>query len=319
MDRTVTGLADVYTESPWEDDIRSDFKCPMFKLHTNCSLRANEHFMGQQSTGFHICWMEYEQKAATEAQVVHEAWARYPLQEALERTEETIGTVCGSVRASFDPAILGKLLKHLQVGSFETPPWPWGLPDQKWWTVLVLAPKNAPQALSTVGSYIHKDTNLWVVMLYHIHRFVKMATRSWVEIEESFERLLAGSLTEKLVAEDKEFSQSHKLFWLINKIDGIVPMIADAITQWEWYLDVNGLDSKFDALRQILFFGEVREGADLHEYQRQETIKKFNKKVAAVEVLMKRLRNSQRRFEAMRDRARSLRDGVNSDALPETS
>jgi hypothetical protein len=53
-----------------------------------------------------------------------------------------------------------------------------------------------------------------------------MASRSWVEIEESFERLLAGSLTEKLLAEDNKFSQSQKLFWLINKIDSILLMIA---------------------------------------------------------------------------------------------
>jgi hypothetical protein len=65
--------------------------------------------------------------------------------------------------------------------------------DKKWWTILVLAPKDTPPVLRTEYRSISEGTNLWVVMLYHIHHFTEMASQSWVKIKESFEQLLLGA------------------------------------------------------------------------------------------------------------------------------
>lgn len=113
-----------------------------------------------------------------------------------------------------------------------------------------------------------------------------MASQSWVKVGDDFEQLLAGSFVEEMLAEDDKFSESQKLFWIINKVDSILPMIADAVVQWNWYMDANDLRSN------------------------PRDMPRFKEKLVAIEVLIQRLQSSQRGFEDMRDRARSLRDGV---------
>jgi hypothetical protein len=68
-------------------------------------------------------------------------------------------------------------------------------------------------------------------------------------------------------------------------------------------------------LYEVLFFkgvGVAGEELKLLDEWREMTLGEFNKIVAAIEELIKRLKSSQKSFEAIRDCARSLRDGVNS-------
>ncbi|KAE9366522.1 hypothetical protein N431DRAFT_471572 [Stipitochalara longipes BDJ] len=198
----------------------------------------------------------------------------YSLGGSFEITDIAGGTVAGTIECFRTPDLSGVI-------------------DDEWWTILVLAPKNARLGNSACGGYQHEErTNLWVTMLYHIHYFIETASQSWMEIKEIFEELLAGSFAEEMLAEDDKFSLSQKLFWIINKIDYILPMITDAVVQWDRYMDAHNL--------RINHLDLCKAG----------TIKLFEEKVAEIKVLIHRLQISQEDFEAMRDRARSLRDGL---------
>jgi hypothetical protein len=107
-------------------------------------------------------------------------------------------------------------------------------------------------------------------MLYYIHFLIQTASESWADVRDAIEQLLAGSIGEEALAEDDKFSQSQKLFWVINKIDSILPMIADAVTQWNWYLK------------------------SLHPVVGNP----FIPKIEEVEVLIERLLSSQKGFES---------------------
>jgi hypothetical protein len=67
------------------------------------------------------------------------------------------------------------------------------------------------------------------------------ASGSWVELADEFEELLVLDDTSELLPEDEKFLQSQKLFWILNKIDELLPMMSDEIIQWTWFRDSNNL------------------------------------------------------------------------------
>ena len=86
-------------------------------------------------------------------------------------------------------------------------------------------------------------------MCHYIAETMEAATRSWVTIALYMEQLLTSDNTDHVLIEDDDFSQSKKLFWIISKIDQILPMIADTIAQWNWFSETNNLSQANDGAR----------------------------------------------------------------------
>jgi hypothetical protein len=156
------------------------------------------------------------------------------------------------------------------------------------------------------GFSLQFGSSLWVVLAAHVHWFMEMASNSWVKIGDYLEQLLILDGIEQVLVEDGKFSQSQKLFWIINKVDELLPMIADAVTQGEWYQKANQLKLLGNIDQQ---FEQLADSDPLHRKYLQD-------KVQDIEELKGRLEDSYKRFEAVRERARSLRDGVSSFSRP---
>jgi hypothetical protein len=136
-----------------------------------------------------------------------------------------------------------------------------------------------------------------------IHKFMAKASASWVELADEFEKLLILDNTKGILLEDEKFPQSRKLFWMLNKIEELLPMITDEIVQWNWFRDSNNFKSPADD-----FFEEKDWVGRIVSKEKQITA--FQQKVWKIEKIVPRLEDSILRFQAIRERARSLRDGV---------
>jgi hypothetical protein len=136
-----------------------------------------------------------------------------------------------------------------------------------------------------------------------IHTFMARASASWVELADEFEKLLVLDETKGILLEDEKFSQSQKLFWMLNKIEELLPMITDEIVQWNWFRDSNNFESPIDSFFEL----KDRRGRIV---SKETQITEFRKKLSEIEKILPRLEDSKLRFQAIRERARSLRDGV---------
>ena len=130
------------------------------------------------------------------------------------------------------------------------------------------------------------------------------ASVSWVQIADEFEKLLVLDDTKGILLEDEKFSQSQKLFWMLNKIEEFLPMITDVAVQWTWFRDANYLESLVD---DDFFEGRDWRGKIISKDKQQA---EYHKKLSEIKKLIQRLEDSKLRFQAIRERARSLRDGV---------
>jgi hypothetical protein len=169
--------------------------------------------------------------------------------------------------------------------------------SKEWWTLLILTPLGQP------GAAYGSGMGLWTAITKQIHSFMARASGSWIELADEFEKLLVLDDAKGILLEDEKFSQSQKLFWMFNKIDEILPMITDEIVQWSWFRDSNNFESPADD-----FFELKGWGGNIVSKEKQITT--FQMKVAEIEKILPRLEDSKLRFQAIRERARSLRDGV---------
>jgi len=191
--------------------------------------------------------------------------------------------------------------------------------DRAWWTVLALYPRYhdfswTPQSplQQLRASYVHKfpfdddtyqlDKSVWGVMLDHAHKFMETASHCWDEIADYLEgEVMTAANDDVILHENGTFSQSTRLFWIINTIDESLPIIIDSVMQWDrfWKIAESIADSDLD-----LFTG-------YYTFSKEE----FGVMIQKIEDLKRRLWNSDLRFKAIRERARSLRDGVSSTQL----
>jgi hypothetical protein len=151
---------------------------------------------------------------------------------------------------------------------------------------------------------IPTGTTSWMMLAVHVHWFMEMASNSWVNIGDHLEQLLVSGEIDQVSIEDDEFSHSRKLFWIINKVDELLPIITDAVTQRDWYQNANQL--KLEALPQL------DPPSHILITKRTNGMEDLRAKIQDIEELKGRLQVSYKRFEAIRERARSLRDGVGS-------
>jgi hypothetical protein len=61
------------------------------------------------------------------------------------------------------------------------------------------------------------------------------ASISWSQTADHLESLPSFGRLSGLVVKDNEFYESEKLFWMINKIGEILPVIEDSSIQREWF------------------------------------------------------------------------------------
>jgi hypothetical protein len=169
--------------------------------------------------------------------------------------------------------------------------------SKEWWTLLILTPLGEP------GAAYESGVGLWMTIAIQIHSFMAKASGSWVELADEFEKLLVLDDSKVISLEDEKFSQSQKLFWMLNKIDQVLPMITDDIVQWIWFRDSNNFESPADDFFELKDdWGTI--------VSKENQITEFQEMLAEIEKIVQRLEDSKLRFQTIHERARSLRDGV---------
>lgn len=186
--------------------------------------------------------------------------------------------------------------------------------------MLVLSPTKADQSINDEW-FLPGQGNLWIIMARAIRSFMDTAHHSWEHIGRHLERLLPPPDSDELLQEDHKFSQSQKLFWIINKVDEIMPIISDGIEQWDWFREKKRLASlyDYDLMDRVVYIeDEIVDGATKHSpprVNRDEMRIRVNREemrlsVKSIDEIKQRLLKSAERFKAVRERALSLRDGV---------
>jgi hypothetical protein len=150
---------------------------------------------------------------------------------------------------------------------------------------------------------------LWKFMTFYIHQFMQSASQSSIRIADEFEELLDPDDLSQILIEDDKFSRSQMLFWLINKIDEILPMITDAVAQWEWYRQPTRLA---EMTGNNFNYVKTTEDPDW-DWNLPKRKEVFDKQIHEIDKHTEELQYSIKRFEAMRERAKALRDGVGAD------
>lgn len=112
-----------------------------------------------------------------------------------------------------------------------------------------------------------------------------IASGSWVELADEFEELLVLDGTSEILPEDEKFLQSQKLFWILNKIDELLPMISDEIIQWTWFRDSNNLGP----LTSADFSDEKDRVGNILKNTKERQLKKLQDNLLEIEKILPRL------------------------------
>ena len=183
----------------------------------------------------------------------------------------------------------------------------------EYWTLLFLLPHHKRR-----GPHIYRDMEefgrckwLMMAMLVGISWSLEWASRSWVIVADRLEELLHPVDAEELPVDD-DYSQSHSCFWIISNIEEFEPMILDAIEQWTSFSTKYKLHNEMqDFPLEQLEMPDIdsphkeakREG---QERRREEMLERMHE----INTHKKRLNDSLRRLQALRKKAKTIRDGV---------
>ncbi|KAH6677159.1 hypothetical protein B0J14DRAFT_651052 [Halenospora varia] len=220
--------------------------------------------------------------------IINKAWRRHEIPGSRIKTIETVSAT---------------------VESFSTRQHP---ESSAWWTILALLPNcYSPHGLRHAiyhRSLIRNCTeSLFCMVLLHVREYLQLACESRQIVEKELDDFLSENITQGVLAEDDD--QSVKLFWLMQKIDAILPMIADSVNQWEWYANGNKLKSTDDIqLNNILYSYGTEE---IHDYLDPDYRLAYARSlVEEIESWKEQLQGAAKSFTIMRERARTLRDGI---------
>ena len=168
--------------------------------------------------------------------------------------------------------------------------------DSDYWTLLFLAPKESLYRTifrkgvgdNDSGEGVEISTRI-VATLSAINQALSWASYSWVKVVEVLELCLDFEQGNgELFADSADFSHSRRCFWVINTVDDHENLIADTLAQWDWYRNVN----------------------NLREMARND--KNIDRWLDPIATNYFRLKDSEARLKALRERARSRRDGVSA-------
>ncbi|KAE8450746.1 hypothetical protein EG329_005659 [Mollisiaceae sp. DMI_Dod_QoI] len=255
---TVRGLDHTYKETPWTSvdcDPDNISNGHLLDLHNECRLRADESLSGYPPAIFHICWMEIQ---------------------------ETGQRVMSAAEMQFFGDVSPLTKKN--------------------WTLLVLGPKSRNQSPKRAKSpkLDQKLKNpgkqsLLMNMCTLINHFMEQAASSWMAVGQKMEELILFEIDDlnDILHDDGIFLQTQKLFWIIKEVDGILPMIRDAVQQWNWFYNTNGLSD---------LGGNEQPYTSLHG--------DISQPINETNECEERLENAEKLFKEIRERAKSLRDGL---------
>jgi hypothetical protein len=180
------------------------------------------------------------------------------------------------------------------------------------WTLLVLTPKGAKD----LEWFSNAPNARLLIMLGYIDKFHQMAYASWVELGDYLEAQLSSSktsvLVHKRVGDDEIIKASMDFFWIINKIDEILPIITDTKDQWEWFWAANKPFSTRDNELWSLRCLAAQEHQD--EWKEKQRIYLADR-IRGIEDHQRRLEGCYDRFKKIRETALSLREGVSTAPL----
>jgi hypothetical protein len=220
----------------------------------------------------------------------HGSWKRHDCPNLPGSKKQTIGTVAASVSYTSPAHVHISHLTTILIEYFTIDYYLSGHPV-KYWTILALFPKS-------ILVYDRKRetevSNFWAAMIQLITESLEAATGSWNSIAIYMEQLLPPSDTDEILKQDRDFSLSKRLFWIISKVDQALPIITDALDQWRWFAEAHGLHKERDSEAPPMEEGGLPSHKDLETLLEQ----------------IRRLNACQAGFEALRERAVSLRDGV---------
>ena len=165
--------------------------------------------------------------------------------------------------------------------------------DSEYWTLLLLTPKEGPYTREfwIDGRYTGPVKGIDIstrvaTTLSAINRALSWASYSWIKVVDLLELCLNFEQSGDLFADSADFSYSRRCFWVINTVDDHENLIADTLAQWD------------------------RNANNLRELARND--KDINKWLDSIATNYFRLKDSEVRLKALRERARSRRDGVSS-------
>ena len=160
--------------------------------------------------------------------------------------------------------------------------------DSNHWTLLLLIPKEGPHQPKGSGPIEGIDTTTrMAATLSAINQALSWASYAWVKVVELLELCLNFEQGNgNFFADSADFSHSRRCFWVINTVDDHENLIADTLSQWDWYRNVN----------------------NLRELARNDD--RIDRWLDSIATNYFRLKDSEVRLKALRERARSRRDGV---------
>ena len=164
--------------------------------------------------------------------------------------------------------------------------------DANYWTLLLLTPKQSRYQLpSPSRSEGVEVSSRMVSTLSSVHQALSWASSAWVKVVTSLEHSLNLQSSNDFFADSPDLSHSRRCFWVINTVDEHENLIAEALAEWDWYRNMN----------------ELRELANRNE--------KIDKWLDSIATEYFRLKDSEARLRALRERAKSRRDGVRTNNI----
>lgn len=179
-----------------------------------------------------------------------------------------------------------------------------------WWYffILVLAPSHARGFCPYTGVESGHLAPLRLIL-----EALRDAAESWEKIVGHLAGLVnqrgaifAPDLHDRLLFDDDAFSRSRLYFWAIDSLESFIPSIAANIQEWE----------DFWAARKIYFHSTLENDCVQRDDPRRNNKVSCETIVRQVEDEIVRLRALKGKLELLRERIRTLRDGVSCQCEP---
>jgi len=191
-------------------------------------------------------------------------------------------------------------------------------------TLLVLIPERRPGHSSSKVKYPELIPQVPALVLDTIWDALYHLGVCWETVETHLNRTVGEDQNaifdpekhDGLLFDDHLFSKSRRYFWAINSLNTFIDSIDNTLTQWAWYWEARGSDLR-ELQDRIAKEAKLAALSSLPPLQVEETNKisaeesiEYGLKMIDVEI--RRLRNIQQRFIAMREKVNGLRDGVST-------
>jgi hypothetical protein len=171
--------------------------------------------------------------------------------------------------------------------------------DQRFWTVLLLAPLSDTPWRHTLGHCCS------AIILRVVSLGLRSAADSWDDMRSYFASLVEENVSildlqshDAMLFDDDSFSKSRQYFWAMNTLDVFIGQINSAINEWKG----------FWAARKDIIISACK--LDVTSMNDIEGIRHVDEALEDVEREIFRLEEHQRRFYELREKIKALREGV---------